>query len=180
MLYIVECTYTDPQSEAGWNDFYNREKLPALLSVDGFSTSQRFRATTPGCPAWLAIHTVRDAAVLTSAEYRQKGGGSFARWQANISDWRRSLYQCTDPAPAVSADQILLLAAQPVDFIANELGYRPWQLRAAGLDSFPEGRLAYVIPADNAALLSTMADIRLYQPLTGQLRPQKGGDRAHR
>ncbi|MGE0970568.1 sugar ABC transporter [Klebsiella sp. WOUb02] len=124
MLYIVECTYTDPTSETEWNDFYTREKLPALLSVDGFSSSQRFRALTPGCPAYLAIHTVCDAAVLTGAEYRLKGGGSFARWQANIGDWRRSLYQCADPAPAVSADQILLLAARPVDFITHELGYR--------------------------------------------------------
>ena len=31
MLYVVECAYTDPQSEAAWNTFYNREKLPALV-----------------------------------------------------------------------------------------------------------------------------------------------------
>lgn len=26
MLYVVECAYTDPQSEAAWNTFYNQEK----------------------------------------------------------------------------------------------------------------------------------------------------------
>ena len=25
MLYVVECAYTDPQSEAAWNTFYNQE-----------------------------------------------------------------------------------------------------------------------------------------------------------
>ena len=44
MLYTVECTYNDPQSEGDWNEFYSLEKLPALVSVTGFSTSQRFRA----------------------------------------------------------------------------------------------------------------------------------------
>lgn len=179
MLYTVECSYTDPTSEAEWNDFYTRVKLPALLSVDGFSTSQRFRALTPGCPAWLAIHTVRDAAVLAGAEYRLKGGGSFAQWQANIGDWRRGLYQCAEPAPAVSAEQILLLCARPLDFIDHELGYRPWRLRAAGLDSAPEGRLAYVIPPDKARLLATVADICLYRPITDQLYPQPGGVHEH-
>ncbi|WP_045855317.1 hypothetical protein [Raoultella terrigena] len=179
MLYTVECTYTDPISEAEWNDFYTRVKLPALLSVDGFSTSQRFRALTPGCPAWLAIHTVRDAAVLAGAEYRLKGGGSFAQWQANIGDWRRGLYQCAEPAPAVSAEQILLLAARPLDVLDRELGYRPWRLRAAGLDSAPEGRLAYVIPPDKARLLAATADICLYQPLTDQLYPHQGGVHEH-
>jgi hypothetical protein len=28
MLYIVECSYADPESEAGWNRFYSEDKLP--------------------------------------------------------------------------------------------------------------------------------------------------------
>ncbi len=34
MLYVVECAYTDPQSEAAWNTFYNQEK--ALLNKSDF------------------------------------------------------------------------------------------------------------------------------------------------
>ncbi len=52
MLYVVECAYTDPQSEAAWNTFYNQEKLPALVSVPGFYASQRFRALSEGCPCY--------------------------------------------------------------------------------------------------------------------------------
>ncbi|SMB41076.1 conserved hypothetical protein [Serratia proteamaculans] len=58
MFYTVECSYTDPESENEWNAFYSLGKLPALVSVTGFSTSQRFQAMTPGCPVYLAIHTV--------------------------------------------------------------------------------------------------------------------------
>ena len=55
MLYIVECSYADPQSEAGWNRFYSEDKLPALVSVSGFRASQRFRALSSSCPVLLFI-----------------------------------------------------------------------------------------------------------------------------
>ncbi len=104
MFYIVECSYNDPASEAEWNHFYSQEKLPALISVSGFRASQRFRAVQAGCPAYLAIHTVGGADVLSSQDYWLKGGGNFARWQPYITDWHRNLYQCADPAPAVSPE----------------------------------------------------------------------------
>ena len=66
MLYVVECAYTDPQSEAAWNTFYNQEKLPALVSVPGFYASQRFRALSEDCPRYLALHDVHDATVIDS------------------------------------------------------------------------------------------------------------------
>lgn len=43
MIYTVECSFADLDSEAEWNDFYSFEKLPALISVTGFHTSQRFK-----------------------------------------------------------------------------------------------------------------------------------------
>lgn len=43
MIYTVECSFTDPTAEDGWNVFYSDEKLPALISVRGFLTSQRFK-----------------------------------------------------------------------------------------------------------------------------------------
>ncbi|HXP95865.1 MAG TPA: hypothetical protein VN809_04080 [Telmatospirillum sp.] len=79
MIYTVECSYADPGSEAEWNDFYSLDKLPALISVAGFHTSQRFKALGRGCPVYLAIHTIDGLDVLTGEAYRQKGGGTFAR-----------------------------------------------------------------------------------------------------
>ena len=66
MLYIVECSYADPQSEAGWNRFYSEDKLPALVSVSGFRASQRFGALSSGCPVYLAIHTIEHGDTLAS------------------------------------------------------------------------------------------------------------------
>nr|BFE98121.1 hypothetical protein GCM10020185_86570 [Pseudomonas brassicacearum subsp. brassicacearum] len=55
--------------------FYSLEKkLPALISVSGFSSSQRFKALSDNCPAYLALHSVDTPAVLQSDEYRQKKG----------------------------------------------------------------------------------------------------------
>ena len=48
MIYTVECSFADLDSEAEWNDFYSLEKLPALISVTGFHPSQRFKAITGG------------------------------------------------------------------------------------------------------------------------------------
>ncbi|MFS2225127.1 sugar ABC transporter [Pantoea sp. B65] len=169
MFYIVECSYTDPKSEEEWNEFYSDEKLPALVSVTGFSTSQRFQALKPGCPVYLAIHTVKDADVINSEEYRLKGGGNFSRWQEHITDWHRNLYKCEGPAPAVSADEILLLSSQPLSFIETGLGYRALAMQASGLDRTPEQRVAYVVGRKNAAQLADLPGAYLYQPLTLQL-----------
>src|SRR5450830_962753 len=72
MIYTVECNYADPASEAEWNGFYSLEKLPALISVSAVSASQRFKALSGTCPAYLALHSVDTLAVLQSDEYRQK------------------------------------------------------------------------------------------------------------
>jgi hypothetical protein len=109
MLYVVECAYTDPQSEAAWNTFYNQEKLPALVSVPGFHASQRFRAFSEGCPRYLALHDIRDATVIDSDAYRRNGGGHFARWQSAIADWHRHLYLTTHALREVAPDEVLLL-----------------------------------------------------------------------
>lgn len=170
MLYIVECTYNDPKSEEAWNKFYSLEKLPALVSVSGFSTSQRFRARQPGCPVYLAIHTVNDADVIISDEYRLKGGGNFSHWQTHITGWHRNLYECECLAPAVSSEEILLLSSHPISFIETELGYRPLEMQASGLDKFPERRVAYVLAWETAAQLAgAVPDAYLYEPLTTQL-----------
>ena len=169
MWYTVECSYNDAESEAEWNAFYNQQKLPALLSVTGFATSQRFRAVSPGCPVYLAIHTVKDADTLTSDDYALKGGGNFARWQACITDWHRNLYEAEDLAPVISSDERLLLSAKPIDFLATEMGYRGLEMRAAGLDKSPDYRVAYVLPVEHSALFTDMPGVYLYVPLTPQL-----------
>lgn len=171
MLYTVECSYSDTQTEQEWNDFYSIQKLAALISVTGFITSQRFKALTPACPVYLAIHTIKDQDVIISDEYKQKGGGNFARWQANITDWHRNLYETQGIAPEVSADQVLLLSAQPLQFDETTAQPQPMQMQmqAIGLDRSPSYRVAYVLPRLFAEQLAKVADVYLYEPMTIQL-----------
>ncbi|WP_322013522.1 sugar ABC transporter [Paraburkholderia sp. J12] len=169
MIYTVECSFADPHSEAEWNDFYSLEKLPALISVTGFHTSQRFRAINEGCPVYLAIHTIDGPDILTGEEYRRKGGGNFARWQQHITDWHRNLYSEIGPAPAVAADELLVLGAGGPDPLI-QMGLEPLAVHAVGLERFPEHRWFAVLPRHNTPLTGDIPkEVYIYAPMTEQL-----------
>lgn len=179
MFYLVACSYTDPESEKEWNAFYSLEKLPALISVNGFSSSQRFQALSQDCPMYLAIHTVKDAQVITSEEYLLKGGGNFSRWQKHITDWHRNLYECEGIAPAVSRDEILLLSTQPLRFV-ERLGCHALTMVASGLDRMLAKCIAYVMTREAAAQIADVTGAYRYAPLTSQLTPPHGADNEER
>ncbi|WP_241292447.1 sugar ABC transporter [Burkholderia stabilis] len=179
MIYTVECSFADPGSEAEWNDFYSLEKLPALISVTGFHTSQRFRSMSDGCPVYLAIHTIDGLDVLTGDEYRLKGGGNFARWQQHITDWHRNLYSDIGLAPAVHADELLVLCAGGPDPLIR-LGLEPLAMQAVALEKFPEGRWLAVLPRSNARLVENAAEnLHFYEPMTEQLTSARTLSTAH-
>ncbi len=78
--------------------------------MSGFYTSQRFKALSAACPAYLAIHSIDNLTILQGDEYRHKGGGNFARWQEYITDWRRNLYDGLNRAPAINEDEHLVVS----------------------------------------------------------------------
>ncbi|VVE90356.1 sugar ABC transporter [Pandoraea bronchicola] len=169
MIYTVECSFADPGSEAEWNDFYSLEKLPALISVTGFRTSQRFKSMSEGCPVYLAVHTIDGLDVLTGEEYRQKGGGNFARWQQHITDWHRNLYSDIGLAPAVNADERLALCADGPDALIR-MGLEPLAMRAVALEKFPEHRWLAKLPRSNVHCVENICEgIHFYAPMTEQL-----------
>ncbi|OZI23858.1 sugar ABC transporter [Bordetella genomosp. 9] len=169
MIYTVECSFSHPGIEAEWNDFYSLTKLPALISVSGFHTSQRFKALSAGCPAYLALHSVDGLEVLESDEYREKGGGSFARWQQHITDWRRNLYGGLDRAPAIGDGDFLVASTVGAGPLI-ELGLTPDQMRAVALDRLPEIRwLARLDRAIRPGVDALPQGVDLYVPITTQL-----------
>ena len=169
MLYTVECSFSDPATEAEWNDFYSVEKLPALISVNGFITSQRFRALTAGCPLYLAVHSIGGLDVLQSDEYRQKGGGNFACWQRQITDWHRNLYHGLERAPAVAADQYLVMTAIGPEPVIR-MGLTAYQLDAVALERSPERRWLgkWTFP-EPPVIEHLPRDVQVYLPITAQL-----------
>ena len=165
MLYVVECAYADPQSEAAWNTFYNQEKLPALVSVPGFYASQRFRALSEGCPCYLALHDIHDATVIDSDAYRRHGGGHFARWQSAIIDWHRHLYVTDGDVREVRQDEVLLLSDTPQALpVPQAIVMQPGGLATE------QTRYAAILPRDNLHHLATTAAVFIYQPITARLR----------
>lgn len=169
MIYTVECSFAHLASEAEWNDFYSLEKLPALISVGGFHTSQRFKALSAGCPVYLALHTIDGLDVLQSDEYRQKGGGNFARWQQHITDWHRNLYGGLDRAPAIGEDELLIVSETgPEPLIA--MGLTPHLMHAVALEKVPENRwLAKLGRSIDLEVEHLPQGVHLYIPMTPQL-----------
>ncbi|WP_127903495.1 sugar ABC transporter [Solirhodobacter olei] len=169
MIYTVECSYTDPASEAEWNDFYSLEKLPALISVTGFHSSQRLKALGPGFPTYLALHTVDGLDVLEGLEYREKGGGNFARWQQHITDWHRNLYDAAGSAPGVGRGEVLAVSHHGPDALVD-MGLGPLTLQAVALERHPARRWLAKLPREAAELTAGLAGgLQLYAPMTEQL-----------
>lgn len=174
MIYTVECSYADPASEAAWNDFYSQDKLPALISVSGFHTSQRFKALNAGCPVYLAMHSIDGLAVLQGDEYRQRGGGNFARWQQNITDWHRNLYGGLERAPAIGeGDHLMVSAVGPEPLI--EMGLTPAQIWAVALEKCPENRWLAKLGSSISLGADTLPKgVHRYAPMTAQLTNGRG------
>lgn len=169
MIYTVECSFADPASEEEWNRFYSLDKLPALISVAGFRSSQRFKALTPGCPSYLAAHTIDALDVLTGEDYKRKGGGNFARWQQHITDWHRNLYEGLALMPEVGEDQLLLLTTEGPDPLLH-LGVTPRIIEAVALAKVPPLRwLATIERAQMPDLARLPAALHAYTPITPRL-----------
>ena len=169
MIYTVECSFVEPAREDEWNEFYSDLKLPALISVTGFHTSQRFKAISTGCPVYLAVHTIEGLHVLNGDEYENKGGGNFARWQPDITDWHRNLYHGLDRAPEVAPGEYLVLSSTgPEDLM--RLGLAPQAMRAVAMERNPERRWLATAASTAFPLLSQLPhDVHVYVPMTPQL-----------
>ncbi|WP_252349142.1 sugar ABC transporter [Ochrobactrum sp. BTU1] len=169
MIYTVECSFADPASEEEWNDFYSKEKLPALISVSGFQTSQRFKALSGGCPVYLALHSIEGLDILTGDEYRRKGGGNFARWQRHITDWHRNLYGGVERAPAIGEGEYLAMSAEGPEPLIR-LGLTPCAMHAVAMEKFPEYRwLAKVEHSVAPGIEHLPQGVHAYAPMTAQL-----------
>jgi hypothetical protein len=169
MIYTVECSFADPTCESEWNDFYSELKLPALISVTGFHTSQRFKALGGTCPVYLALHSIAGAEVLSSAEYRAKGGGNFARWQQHITDWHRNLYDGLAVAPAVAPGALLVVCAGDAKALL-QAGIALQAMHAVALEKNPEHRWIGVLDEPSAQAAARLSDaVQLYAPMTPQL-----------
>ena len=177
MLYIVECAFTDPVREAAWNAFYDDDKLPTLLALPGFRASQRFRAITDLPAPYLAVHSIRDAAVLDRTDYRAVGGGTFSGWDDLVTNWSRNLFAGMEAAPEVSTDDCLIMLDDPAAAHTASGADFAW-LDIAGLDHTATRRgLAIVDHATGERLAHDGGGkFRVFAPITVRLVSPHGID----
>ncbi len=169
MIYTVECAFIDPARENAWNAYYNGEKLEALLSLPGFRASQRFRAITDTPAPYLAVHSIRDAAVLDQTDYRAMGGGTFGGWDDLVTNWHRNLFAGMEAAPEVSAEDCLVVLDDPA--MAHEAPGADFAwLDIVGLDRTTTRRgLAIVDRGTGASLARNKPDtLRVFAPITNR------------
>ncbi len=169
MIYTVECAFADPARENAWNAFYDTEKLATLLSIPGFRASQRFRAIMDTPAPYLAIHSIRDAAVLDQTVYRDVGGGTFSGWDDLVTNWDRNLFTGMEAADEVSAKQCLVMLDDPAAAHTAPGADFAW-LDIAGLDRTTKRRgLAIVNREAGESLARNKADIlRVFAPITNR------------
>ena len=170
MLYVVEMDFTEPSRQAEWDAWY-LEHLHVLLSVPGIHTAQRFVCLTPCRAPWLAIYTVDSPEVFESAPYRTRGGrDSTGEWKPLMRNWDRNVFDGLERAPAVGAEQALLLADDEPASV-RELGIDFCWLEAVGLDRTVMRRGLAVVDAAlcRRPALAQTETVRAYRPLMPQL-----------
>lgn len=176
MLYMVECDFDDPAQEDAWNAWYSGEKMDELLSNPGFTATQRFHAVTPRTAAYLAVHSVENADVFLTPEYKASGGGRFGDWPpALMKNWSRRLFGGLAESPPVGADELLVVvdgdAALPPDVPVTWLAGLDWETvseyeGAVALDASIARRGLAVIPKGRADEIAEIGGVCLFRPLT--------------
>ncbi len=177
MIYTVECAFTDPAREAAWNAFYDKDKLPTLLALPGFRASQRFRALTDIPAPYLAVHSVRDAAVLQRTDYRAVGGGTFMGWDELVTNWSRNLFIGMEAAPEVATDECLFVLDDPAAIRSVPDLLFAW-LDIVGLDRTTPRRGFAIADRNTGETLASDGDdrIRVFAPITSRLVSPHGID----
>jgi len=177
MIYTVECAFTEPARETAWNAWYDDEKLAALLSVPGFRASQCFRAIMHTAAPYLAVHAVRDAAVLEQSSYGAVGGGTFCGWDDLVTNWKRNLFSGMEAAPEVAPEECLVMTDDPAAADAAPGVDFAW-LDIAGLDCTTKLRgFAVVSSSTGQSLAREKADILwVFAPITNRRVSPRGID----
>lgn len=164
MIFMSQSGLTDSSRESDWDRWY-LDHLAIMASVPGISSTQRFKASTPGEPPSLAIYSVASPDVFQDPYYLSVRG--MGEWVPLIDRryYRRNLFSGLDAAPDVADGRILLVAdrKEPEDTIA---GLAWTWLECVGIDrSTPYRGIAVVDEAD-VHKVAAGSNVAVYRPVT--------------
>lgn len=132
MIFNSQSGITDRSREGDWAQWYF-EHLRIMATVPGVFSAQRFITTHPAHPPSLAMYGVASADVFKGEYYLSVRG--MGEWLSLIDKqwYRRNLFEGLDVAPAVSDQQVLLVADRDVP--DDTLAAQPFSwLKVAGID----------------------------------------------
>ena len=166
MIFISQSGLTDPSRSKEWDAWY-LEHLRVMLSVPAVSTAQRFLTDSPGYSPSLAMYTVPGPEVFTDPYYLSVRG--MGGWSAFIDKrhYHRNLFTGLDRAPAVAADQRLIVADRSREDAALASVGLTW-LACVGIDRSTALRGIAVLDGAAADGLRER-DVGIYRPVTGQM-----------
>ncbi|MCG3753953.1 DUF4286 family protein [Amycolatopsis sp. Poz14] len=95
-LYVVRAVFGDPDREARWNDWYDREHVPNLLSVPGFVSATRFKQLDLD-GHYLAWYEIESPRVFEQERYAEVTG--WGEWADAVVEWTRTVYRLDDALP---------------------------------------------------------------------------------
>ena len=152
---------TDPSREADWDAWY-LQHLGLMVAVVGVDSAQRFKTATPGYPPSLAVYSMCSAAVFEDPYYLSiRGLGEFLPL-IDRRHYKRNLFAGLDRAPAVKANQVLLVWDAGSAQQESGIGFT-W-LEAVAIDRSTRYRGIAVVDARQASAHGDDLGFACYRP----------------
>ena len=90
-LYVVRLD-ADPEKEKEFNEWYNKEHIPALLQVPGVISANRF-TSLEGTPKYIAIYELNNPNVRTSEAWKNAVAMTPRPKDVTIQNVARNVYE---------------------------------------------------------------------------------------
>ena len=172
MIYMVDHIFANLQTEPAWHEWYTGY-LQKLLSVPDFGSAQRFRAIGEPLPRFLAMYSVKSAAVYDSQAYKNIGGGGSqsARFHGDYRLWTRNLFEGADDVPVVNDGQCVYALDSDSPDRKLRFARPPLWLKSVGLHQTTRYRAIVVLDSKtvDAAKTDAGGEGHFYSPYTPRL-----------
>jgi len=171
VLYFVESDLSDRSLEGEWHAWYATH-IERILTVPGFLSAQRFRATHATPSPFAAIYGIRDAGVMTSEPYRARfGPDSAGVWKQRMTCWKRNLLEGMAEMPEVPPQGwVAVMDRHTADAPPLPPGYAA--LQPVGLDRTVAQR-GVLLGVDRRATPNPIEQdawsLRVFRPMTPRL-----------
>ena len=94
-IYVVRSEVRDPAQLDGWNDWYDHQHIPKLVSVPGLESATRY--SERGTDRYLAAYEIESPAVFDEPRYKEVTG--WGEWLPHVKEFKRAIYRLETELP---------------------------------------------------------------------------------